>query len=163
MRAAFLAGMAGIALACSGLVVMPARADSGPEPVPPVSEETCARAAAHHADLDTPRGPDGEDVAAAAIEGAVIGGLGGRDRRGTGWSPGGAARGARLGGGLAALDGLDRPDPERWQAAFDRAYAACMAGEPLPPTRRERCRSGAVVTGSGQGGIYGASSRRDCR
>ncbi|WP_428696220.1 hypothetical protein [Stappia sp.] len=148
-------------LVLATLAAGPAGADSGPEPV--LSEEACARAAARHADDVTPRGPDGDDVAAAAIEGAVIGGLGGRDRRGTGWSAGGAERGARLGGGLAALDGIDRVDPARWQAAFDRGFAACMAGTPLPSTSRERCRSGGAVTGSGHGGRYGASSRRDCR
>lgn len=161
MRKAFPCGLTAAALVCTMLAAGPAGADSGPEPG--FAEDACARAAARHADSTTPRGPNGDDVAAAAMEGAVIGGLGGRDRNGSGWSAGGAARGARLGGGLAALDGIDRVDPARWQAAFDKTFAACMAGNPLPQTARDRCRSGGAVSGSGHGGRYGASSRRDCR
>lgn len=156
--AAALAG----ALACVLAMPPAAHADSGPEPVDPAMSQACADMAADFADQDTPRGPDAGDVAAAGIDGAIIGGLAGRDRFGTGWSPGGAARGARTGGGIAALEGLGRVDEQAWQAAFDRAYAACMAGKPRPLTRRERCRSTGVVVGSGQQGGVGVSSRRDC-
>ncbi|QGZ36854.1 hypothetical protein [Stappia indica] len=118
--------------------------------------------ASDFADQDTPRGPDADDVAAAGIDGAIVGGLAGRDRFGAGWSPGGAARGARTAGGIVALQGLGRVNAEAWQAAFDKAYAACMAGEPRPLTRRERCRSTGVVSGGGQLGGVAVSSRRGC-
>lgn len=157
-RAVVLAG----AFAC--LLSMPpaGRADSGPEPVDPTRSQACIDMASDFADQDTPRGPDADDVAAAGIDGAIVGGLAGRDRFGTGWSPGGAARGARTAGGIVALRGLGRVDVEAWQAAFDKAYAACMAGEPRPLTRRERCRSTGIVVGGGQQGGVGVSSRRDC-
>ena len=157
-RAAALAG----ALACLLSMSSAGRADSGPEPVDPTRSQACIDMASDFADQDTPRGPDADDVAAAGIDGAIVGGLAGRDRFGAGWSPGGAARGARTAGGIVALQGLGRVDAEAWQAAFDKAYAACMAGEPRPLTRRERCRSTGVVSGGGQPGGVAVSSRRGC-
>lgn len=157
-RAAAFAG----GFACLLAISSAACADSGPEPVDAAMSQACADMAADFADEDTPRGPAAGDVAAAGIDGAIVGGLAGRDRFGTGWSPGGAARGARTAGGIAALQGLGRVDGEAWQAAFDKAYAACMAGEPRPLTRRERCRSTGIVVGGGQQRGVGVSSRRDC-
>lgn len=147
---------------CGLLVALETRADSGPEPVDAAQSRACVEIASDFADQDTPSGPHAGDVAAAGIGGAIVGGLAGRDRRGTGWSPDGAARGARTAAGIAALEGLGQVDAAAWQAAFDRAYAACMAGEARPLTRRERCRSTGVVTGSGQPGGPAVSSRRDC-
>ena len=139
------------------LVPSPLLADSGPE------ADTCALEAAAHADRVTPDHPTGEDVASAAIEGAIIGGLGGPGPAPGGWSARGAQRGARLGGGLAALDQLDRPDISTWQRAFDEAYAACLAGTPLHTPGDRGCRSSGTIIGSGHTGFYGASSRRTCR
>jgi len=153
VRLALGVGLAVLVVGFSG----GARADSGPDP------ELCALQAAAHADRSVSGHPTGEDVAGAAIEGAIVGALAGPGSSPGGWSVRGARRGARLGGGLAALDQLDRPDLSAWQRAFDAAYAACLAGQPLPLSDRERCRSSGTVTGSGHGGLYGASSRRDCR
>lgn len=156
-------GRCAVALCVCGLLVaFETRADSGPEPVDTSRSQACVEIASDFADRDTPRGPHAGDVAAAGIEGAIVGGLAGRDRRGTGWSPDGAARGARTAAGIAALEGVGHVDAAAWQAAFDRAYAACIAGEARPLTRRERCRSTGVVTGSGQSGGPAVSSRRDC-
>lgn len=133
-------------------------ADSGPEP------DACSLRAAAHADRATGRSINGEDVAAAAIDGAIVGGLAGPGPAPGGWSVRGARRGARLGGGLATLNALSGPDLERWQRNFDTAYRACLSGQPMPPLPDSRCPpSTGVVTGSGQGGLYGASSRRNCR
>ena len=70
-RAMVLAG----AFAC--LLSMPpaGRADSGPEPVDPTRSQACIDMASDFADQDTPRGPDPDDVAAAGIDGAIVGGL----------------------------------------------------------------------------------------
>ncbi|SDT99724.1 hypothetical protein [Stappia sp. ES.058] len=133
-------------------------ADSGPEP------DACSLQAAAHADQATPRGVNGEDVAAAAIDGATIGGLAGPGPAPGGWSVRGARRGARLGGGLATLNALNAPKLDDWQRSFDAAYTACISGQPMPGLPDSRCPpSTGVVTGSGQGGLYGASSRRNCR
>jgi hypothetical protein len=133
-------------------------ADSGPEP------DACSLQAAAHADRTAARGINGENVAAAAIEGATIGGLAGPGPAPGGWSVRGARRGARLGGGLATLDALNGPDLDDWQRTFNAAYQACLSGQPMPSPPDSRCPpSTGVVTGSGQGGLYGASSRRNCR
>lgn len=133
-------------------------ADSGPEP------DACSLQAAAYADRAGARGIDGEEVAAAAIEGATIGGLAGPGPAPGGWSVRGARRGARLGGGLATLDALNGPDLNDWQRSFNAAYQACLSGQPMPTPPDSRCPpSTGVVTGSGQGGLYGASSRRNCR
>ena len=142
-----------------------ARADSGPDP------ETCrayAEAQAARAG-DRARLPSsrelGERVADSAVEGAIIGGLGGRTRPGSDWSHRGAGQGARLGGGLATLDALGEAQDDAWQQAYDDAYADCMAGA-APEARavapRARCgSSGAVISGTGRGPI-GTSSRTGC-
>lgn len=151
----------GMAAGFAGL----ARADSGPDPA---SCQTFAEAQADRA-AERARLPSsrelGERVADAAIDGAVIGGLGGRTRPGSDWSHRGAAQGARLGGGLATLDALDDARDDAWQRAHDDAYAECMSGAAreadaiaIPP----RCgSSGAVIGGTGRGPI-GTSSRSDC-
>lgn len=133
-------------------------ADSGPE------ADACSLRAAAHADRTAARGINGEDVAAAAVEGAIVGGLAGPGPAPGGWSVRGARRGARLGGGLATLDALNGPDLDDWQRTFNAAYRACLSGQPMPTPPDSRCPpSTGVVTGSGQGGLYGASSRRNCR
>ncbi|WP_156884732.1 hypothetical protein [Stappia stellulata] len=132
--------------------------DSGPEP------DACSIQAAAYADQTRARGMNGNDIAAAAVEGATVGGLAGPGPAPGGWSARGARRGARLGGGLAALDALNGPGLDDWQRQFDAAYEACIAARPMPARRDSRCPpSTGVVTGSGQGGLYGASSRRNCR
>ncbi|MBL6430576.1 MAG: hypothetical protein HPM95_02630 [Alphaproteobacteria bacterium] len=133
-------------------------ADSGPEP------DACSLQAAAYADRAGARGIDGEDVAAAAVEGAIVGGLAGPGPAPGGLSVRGARRGARLGGGLATLDALNGPDLDDWQRNFNAAYQACLSGRPMPARPESRCPpSTGVVTGSGQSGLYGASSRRNCR
>ncbi|MCA1297510.1 hypothetical protein [Stappia indica] len=132
-----------------------ARGDSGPD------AERCAAEAEAYANQEARTSVSGEDVAGAAMDGAVVGGLAGR---GPGdWSARGAARGARLGGGLATLDALSNSREQDWQALYAKAYYACLAGEPRPLTRQERCGSSAIVTGAGQGPLIGTSSRQDCR
>lgn len=130
--------------------------------------EACARHAAAVAERAAQRArlPSsralGEEIGAAATEGAIIGGLGGRAAPGSAWSPGGAARGARLGGGLATLDALSQAQAEAGQAAYDAAFAACMAGHAAPAGGRPGCgSSGVVVSGGGRGAI-GTSSRNAC-
>lgn len=137
------------------LAALPARGDSGPD------AERCAAEAEAYANQEARTSVSGEDVAGAAMDGAVVGGLAGR---GPGdWSARGAARGARLGGGLATLDALSESREQDWQALYAKAYYACLAGEPRPPTRQERCGSSAIITGAGQGPLIGTSSRQDCR
>nr|WP_246270808.1 hypothetical protein [Hongsoonwoonella zoysiae] len=106
---------------------------------------------------------------AGGIDGAVVGGFTGRRPGPDGWSQRGARRGARAGAALGVLDALGRVDPTDWQALFDIAYEACLAGTPLPaPSGAADCSSTTrVIEGArsrDRSGLYSTGSRLNgCR
>lgn len=148
----------GLSSAAGLLAADRALADSQPEAV------SCQATAAAYADRNAAPANLNDSAIAWGIEGAIVGGLTGRGSDRDGWSRRGAKRGARAGAALGVVDALGSLDPADWQALYDEAYDACLAGASLRDAQTGTpCPSTATVIEGGRsldtGGRYSAGSR----